>query len=285
MSVMRVVLCATACALGLFPTAVWAQGQRRATAKSGTVTFNTVFTKLGNGEHVFCNTLNGPDIEAARKACAGVDYIWIEMQHSPITWRECQDLINVIVDEGSIPFVRIPKADASSIQKATDSGALGIVVPMVETVEEVQNAVKFARNPIMDINNPSVKPWGKRSQGNNTAGRLWGRDFNSNYNNNIFIMIQIETAGGVTMIDRLLEVEGVNGVMVASGDFGKQVGDRDGDPTYNAREEIVRKSVLAHGLTLIGPSGWYGRDGYTMYQGTKPDSAGRTQGSDDPGKK
>jgi len=83
-------------------------------------------------------------------------------------------------------------------------------------------------------------------------------------------MIQIETPAGAAMIDRILdEVEGVNGVMIASNDFGQQAGDRDGSPTYDAREEIVRKSVLAHGVTLIGPSSWQDRPGYMMFQGRR----------------
>ncbi len=122
----------------------------------------------------------------------------------------------------------------------------------------------------MDANNPSVQPWGIRSQG---GSRLWGPDYNSNWNNNCFIMLQIETALGVANIEYILQyVPGISGVMIASNDFGFQVGDRDGDVSYNAREEIVRKAVLAHDVVLIGPSRWYGRDGYTMYQGMGPDS-------------
>jgi hypothetical protein len=57
--------------------------------------------------------------------------------------------------------------------------------------------------------------------------------------------------------------------MVASNDFGQQAGDRDGSLTYNAREEIVRKSVLAHGKYLAGPSSWQTRPGYTFFQGRR----------------
>jgi 2-keto-3-deoxy-L-rhamnonate aldolase RhmA len=83
-------------------------------------------------------------------------------------------------------------------------------------------------------------------------------------------MILIENPAGVGIIDDILEeVEGIDIVMIASNDFGIQAGDRDGDPTYNAREEIVRKSVLAHGKVLAGPSKWRNRPGYTLFQGRK----------------
>ena len=58
-------------------------------------------------------------------------------------------------------------------------------------------------------------------------------------------------------------------VLCASNDFGIQAGDRDGSPTYNAREKLVRESVLAHGKYLAGPSSWQNRPGYTVFQGRK----------------
>lgn len=244
--------------------------QQDAPAAPGTVTFNTVITKLKNKQQVFCNTITDPDTAAARKACEGQDYIWIEMQHSTLTWRETQNLIEVVASAGCIPFVRVPSANVGDIQKATDAGALGIIVPMVETVEEARNAVMFAKFPIGNRESPNMRPWGHRSSGQNRASSIWGRDYGTNANNNIFIMIQIESPAGVGVIENILEeVEGIDAVMVASNDFGQQAGDRDGSPTYNAREEIVRKSVLAHGKVLAGPSSWQSRPGYMMFQGRR----------------
>jgi 4-hydroxy-2-oxoheptanedioate aldolase len=166
--------------------------------------------------------------------------------------------------------VRVPSANVGDIQKATDAGALGIIVPMVSTVEEARNAVSFAKFPIGNRESPNTKPWGHRSSGNNRATSIWGRGYPTNANNNILIMIQIENPAGVGMIDTILdEVEGIDIVMVASNDFGIQAGDRDGQPSYNAREELVRKSVLAHGKVLAGPSSWANRPGYMFFQGRK----------------
>ncbi len=236
----------------------------------GSLTFNTVLTKLKEGKQVFSNTVTEPDLEAAKKACEGQDFIWIEMQHSTLTWRETQQLIKVIHDEGCIPFVRVPSANEGDIQKATDAGALGVIVPMVDTVEEARNAVLFAKFPVGNRESPNTQPWGHRSAGQNQAASLWGRGYATNANNNIMILIQIENPAGAGLIDTILdEVPGIDIVMVASNDFGQQAGDRDGSPTYNAREEIVRKSVLAHGKYLAGPSSWQNRPGYTFFQGRR----------------
>ncbi|MFC1486016.1 aldolase/citrate lyase family protein [Candidatus Latescibacterota bacterium] len=246
-------------------------------APAGTVTFNTVFTKLAAGEPVFCQSVSTPDTARVREFCQAErkpDYIWIGNQHRGMDWETIQQMIMICNEYGIPPFVRIPQTfTPTDCQHAADSGALGIVVPMVETIEQAQKAVMYFRNPIMDEDNPSVQPWGKRSQG---GSRIWGPDYQSNWNNNCFIMFHDESTTGVANLEYILQyVPGINGVMIASSDFGYQVGDRDGDPTYEAREEIARKAVLAHGLTLIGPSRWYGdprRPGYMMFQGMGPDS-------------
>ena len=142
------------------PAPAPAQPASAPAAAPGTVTFNTVITKLKNKQQVFCNNIEQPDLEAAKKACEGADFIWIEMQHSTLTWREEQQLIKVIAEAGCIPFVRVPNANVGDIQKAVDSGALGIIVPMVESIEEARNGVLFSHYPVSLHTNPNTKPWG-----------------------------------------------------------------------------------------------------------------------------
>ena len=241
--------------------------------KAGSQTFNTVITKLKEGKQIFSNTIVGPDLEAAKKACQGVDFIWIEMQHSTLTWREVQQLIKVVAEAGSIPFVRVPTANEGDIQKATDAGALGIIIPMVDAVSEARDAVLYSKFPIGHRDNPNTKPWGHRSSGQMQAPSLWGPGYAVNANNNILVMLLIENPKGVGIIDDILEqVDGIDIVMVASNDFGMHGGDRDGDASYNARETLVREAVLKRGLILAGPSSWRNRPGYRLFQGP-PDAA------------
>jgi len=236
--------------------------------KAGSQTFNTVITKLKAGQQIFSNTIIGPDLEIAKKACDGVDFVWIEMQHSTLTWRETQQLAKTVVEAGCIPFIRVPTANEGDIQKAVDAGALGVVIPMVDTVEEAHNAVMFSKFPIGHRDNPNTKPWGHRSSGQMQAPSLWGPGYAVNANNNVLVMILIENPQGVGIIDDILEeVPGIDIVMVASNDFGMHGGDRDGDASYNARETLVREAVLKRGLVLAGPSSWRNRPGYRLFQG------------------
>ena len=236
--------------------------------KAGSQTFNTVITKLKEGKQIFSNTIIGPDLEVAKTACKGVDFVWIEMQHSTLTWRETQQLIKIVAESGCIPFVRVPTANEGDIQKATDAGALGVIVPMVDTIEDARNAVLYSKFPIGHRDNPNARPWGHRSSGQMQAPSLWGPGYAVNANNNVLVMLLIENPKGVGLIDDILEeVQGIDIVMVASNDFGMHGGDRDGDASYNAREKLVREAVLKRGLILAGPSSWKDRPGYRLFQG------------------
>jgi 2-keto-3-deoxy-L-rhamnonate aldolase RhmA len=98
-------------------------------------------------------------------AGSGFDFTWIEMQHSPLGYQEVARMIWACRGADAIPFIRVPDATEGDIQKATDIGALGIIVPMVDSVEKVKNAVKFAKYP----------PLGLRSQGVGSTGRCGER--------------------------------------------------------------------------------------------------------------
>jgi 4-hydroxy-2-oxoheptanedioate aldolase len=110
--------------------------------------YNTVKQKLQDGKRVVGGTIQTPDPDIYRAmAHAGFDFLWIEMQHSPLTFQDVARMIWAGRDAPAIPFIRVPDATEGDIQKATDVGALGIIVPMVTSVAKVEAAVKFASYP------------------------------------------------------------------------------------------------------------------------------------------
>jgi 2-keto-3-deoxy-L-rhamnonate aldolase RhmA len=221
--------------------------------------FNTVKLKLANGEPVVGGTISTPDPDAyCAMANAGFDFMWIEMQHSPLNYSQVASMIWACRDAPAIPFIRIPAATEGDIQKATDIGALGIIVPMVDAIEEIQDAVTYAKYP----------PMGKRSQGGGQYGALWGRDYRQNANDNIMIVAMIEQPSGVEIIEEVVATEGVDVVFVASSDLGSFTGLRQGDPAYEALVTRVKDATLAAGLKVGGPMGWLeSREGYSFFQG------------------
>ena len=91
------------------------------------------------------------------------DYIWFEMQHSTMSYDEVRRMILTCPRVGAAPMIRMPDALESSIQKATDLGALGIIVPTVDDALEARDAARFSRYP----------PFGRRSAGGGAYRELW----------------------------------------------------------------------------------------------------------------
>ena len=221
--------------------------------------FNTVKTKLAEGRPVVGGTVSTPDPEIyCAMASSGFDFMWIEMQHSPLTYAEVARMIWACRDAPAIPFIRVPDATEGDIQKATDVGALGIIVPMVDDVEKIRNAVTFAHYP----------PMGRRSQGGGQYGALWGRDYRAAANENVMIVAMIESPAGVAIADRIAREPGVDVVFAASSDLGSFTGLRQGDPEYEALVTRIHDETLAAGRALGGPLSWMtSREGYGFFQG------------------
>src|SRR3712207_1750580 len=95
--------------------------------------FNTVKTKLMEGKQVVGGTVSSPDPDIyCAMAGSGFDFTWIEMQHSPLTYQEVARMIWACRGAAAMPFIRVPDATEGDIQKATDIGAVGIIIPMVD---------------------------------------------------------------------------------------------------------------------------------------------------------
>jgi len=220
--------------------------------------YNTAKLKLKEGKQIVGGTVSSSDPEIYyAMANAGFDFLWIEMQHSPLTHQDVARMIWAGKGTPAIPFVRVPDATEGDIQKATDNGALGIIIPMVETIEKVRAGVKFAKYP----------PMGKRSQGGGQYGAVWGSDYRRTANDNIMVIAMIESPAGVAIADQIAAVPGVDVVFVASTDLGSFSGYRQGEPQYEALVTQIHDTTLKAGLKLGGPLAWKNRPGFSFFQG------------------
>ena len=238
-----------------------------ASAQAPAKYYNTVKQKLAEGKKVVGGTVSSPDPDVyCAMANAGFDFLWIEMQHSPLTYQEVAKMIRACKGAPGIPFIRVPDATEGDIQKATDIGALGIIIPMVDTLDKVRNAVKFAKYP----------PMGVRSQGGGQYGTLWGADYRRTANDNIMIVAMIENPKGVDIASEIASVPGVDVVFVASTDLGSFSGFKQGEPQYEALVTRIHDAVLKAGRKLAGPHAWTNRADYTFFQGAGETSLIRT---------
>ena len=221
-------------------------------------TYNKAKQKLAEGHQIVGVTVFSPDPNIyCAAANAGYDFTWIEMQHSPLTFEDVAHMIWACRGASAMPFVRVPDATESDIQKATDIGALGIIVPTVDTVEKAEAAVKWAKYP----------PQGRRSMGNGQYRALYGDDYRQTANNNMMVVIMIETPTGVANAEKIASVPGVDVIFAASVDLGNFSGHKQGDPEYDALVKRIHDVTLAHGIKLGGPQAWNNRQGFTFFQG------------------
>ncbi len=220
--------------------------------------YNTAKQKLTEGKQIVGATVFSadPNIYCAM-ANAGYDFLWIEMQHSPLTYEDVARMIWACRGAPAMPFIRVPDATESDIQKATDIGAVGIIVPTVDTVEKAQAAVKWSKYP----------PEGRRSKGNGQYGALWGNDYRETANENMVVVIMIETPIGVENAEKIASVPGIDVIFAASTDLGNFSGHRQGDREYEALVTRIHDVTLQHGIRLGGPQAWKDRPGFTFFQG------------------
>jgi 2-keto-3-deoxy-L-rhamnonate aldolase RhmA len=240
--------------LGLFALGtLWAQTPGKL--------YNTAKQKLKDGKDVIGSSVYSPDPNIyCAMANAGFDFLWIEMQHSTLSYADVAKMIWACRGAPAVPFVRVPDATESEIQKATDIGILGIIVPTVETAEKAQAAVSWAKYP----------PLGRRSQGLGQGPALYGTDYRQTANDNLMVVIMIESPAGVQNLEKIAAVPGVDVIFVGSGDLSSFSGYRQGDPQYEALVNKIRDITLKAGVKLGGPQAWKETrkgQGYSFFQG------------------
>jgi 2-keto-3-deoxy-L-rhamnonate aldolase RhmA len=255
MNIRRIVIGSVVCAMMCLTVAWVAQAQQPAAAP--VKIYNTAKAKLMAGKQIFGGTIESPDPNIyCAMANAGFDFLWIEMQHSTLTYEEAARMIWACRGAPAMPFLRVPDATESDIQKATDIGALGIIVPTVDTVEKAQAAVKWSRYP----------PQGRRSVGGGQYRNLYGADYRQTANDNMMVVIMIETPIGVANAEKIAAVPGIDVIFAASGDLGNFSGHKQGEPEYEALVTRIHDVTLKAGIKLGGPQNWKNRAGFSFFQ-------------------
>jgi len=232
-------------------------------APAGSKIWNPVKLKLMQGGKVTGGTLFSATDPATycAMANAGYDFIWTEMQHYSRDWDQVARMWRTCPDAKAVPGVRVAYTDEREIQHALDAGALVVVVPTVDTVAEAIEARNWTYFP----------PLGKRSNGGGQAfdATMWGNvpgGYRNTINDNIVLVLMIETLEGLKNADEIAKVPGVSAVFAASGDLGNFSGYRQGTPDYERAINIVHDAAFKAGVRLCGPIAWRDRPDFTCFQ-------------------
>jgi len=189
------------------------------------------------------------------------DYIWFEMQHSTMSYDEVRRMMLACPGVGAAPMIRMPDALESSIQKATDLGALGIIVPTVDDALEARDAARFSRYP----------PFGRRSAGGGAYRELWnqpGLNYRATINDNMLVTVMIETLEGVAMASEIAATHGVDVIMIGNNDLSSFSGWAQADPRYQDAIIKVHDAALKYGKYYANAGEQY-LSGYTVSADTR----------------
>ncbi len=159
----------------------------------------------------------GSPLVAEICAGSGMDWVLIDMEHSPNGLESVLAQLQAVAAYAITPVVRVPAADPMTIKQVLDLGAQNILVPMVSSAADARAVAAAAHYP----------PRGIRGVGSALArsGR-WNRvdDYLANAADHVSVFVQIETAAGVDAAAEIAAVDGIDGVFVGPSDLSASLG-------------------------------------------------------------
>jgi 4-hydroxy-2-oxoheptanedioate aldolase len=179
-------------------------------------------------------------IIAETAASLGFDYVCVDMQHGLNDYDGMANAMSAMAGSGVTPLVRVPWNEPGIIGRALDAGAAGVIIPMVNSVAEAQQAANACH----------YWPTGTRSFGPITSGARGGFAGIAAANDQVLCIPMIETREAVDQIDDILDVPGISAVYVGPADlaitYGLPPGLDQSDEDWNAGIAKVVASCVAH---------------------------------------
>lgn len=178
------------------------------------MTRNRIRLLLQNREPFLGSTLMLGSTRAAEiMSQAGFDFLMVDLQHGPFDKATATDATRSLARSATVPFARVAENSPARINDVLDAGALGVVVPMVNSAAEAAAAVQAAFYP----------PKGQRSKGG-SATAVHGSDYAAWANEETLLMVMIETVEAVRRADEILAVPGIDLCLIGTSDLSLDMG-------------------------------------------------------------
>src|SRR5438105_8422557 len=195
---------------------------------------NPVKQTLREGRPAVGTWLSLGSITAARfLARAGFAWLTVDVEHSLVDWETATHMFASIADAGCTALARVPANRHDHIKRVLDNGAHGIVVPMVNSRQEAEDAVAAALYP----------PQGNRSVGGSVHALNFGTNANDYYahaNEELLIVLQCEHIKSVENADSIFSVPGIDAIFVGPNDLAASMRSKNGKPP---RREATKKAL------------------------------------------
>ena len=201
---------------------------------------NPVTDKLRGGQPAVGSWLSlCSPVSAELMARIGWDWLVVDAEHSPVGFDTMVNCFRAIQLGGAVPMARVPWNDTVWIQRTLDAGALGLVVPMVNTAEDAKNVVS----------NMKYATKGQRSFGGSRVASYIDGDYRTWTDENLAIIVMIETAQAVENAEAILAVEGVVGCFIGPNDLALSMGIDPSKIGPGTEHEAAMLQVLAAAKT------------------------------------
>lgn len=180
------------------------------------MTTNPIRNKLVEGRSLVGSVVTIPDPFVAEvMSRAPFDFLVIDMQHAPLSLEAVQGLLIAISASSSGTLVRVPSDNPTIIGQVLDLGPDGVIVPLINSADQLEAAMRAARYP----------PDGIRSWGPRRAARLHGDSeaYATGANGHLLVIPQIETMEAVENLDGILAVRGCEAIMIGPADLARSM--------------------------------------------------------------
>jgi 2-keto-3-deoxy-L-rhamnonate aldolase RhmA len=237
-------------------------------AQSSTPWMNPVKALLKEGKPVIGGTVTVASADvAAQMANMGFDFLWIEMEHSPITLETARNMILATRGLRAMPFIRVPVNELWTAKRALDAGALGVIFPFTSTPELARQAVAAVKYP----------PVGRRGAGPGLATFRWAgpESYYDFSDRNAACIIIIEEKRAVDQIEEIAAIPGIDVLFIGTNDLSFSYGHRGNANVPEVQQAIAR--VLAagrkYGIPVGRPAGTpeqiaaFREQGFLFFQG------------------
>lgn len=180
---------------------------------------NVVKEMLLRKQPVLGCTVNGPYPELVEiLGLAGFHFVFIDAEHSTLSFRECEELVRAAELRRIVPLIRTPENNPKTILRYMDLGAMGIIVPDVSSKEDAQAAVRAVK----------YAPLGSRGLASTRSqdfgyGRSKAEYFKA-ANSETLVIVLIESKEGVECAAEILAVEGVDACFIGTSDLSMSLG-------------------------------------------------------------
>jgi len=168
---------------------------------------------------------------------SGIGYVVVDQEHGALSFGETETLIRAANSMGLPAVVRIPEVTRSNVMHALDSGATGIMVPMVDTVQKAKEAIAESYYP----------PKGRRGLSKGHRSIAYGfrelKEYLNEADKSTLIIAQIENQEGVSIVDDLASIEGIDVLFVGPTDLSLSLDAEKNDNNTDETVESVMKKV------------------------------------------